>query len=136
MSFQSLANHFVCDIPVYEAGRPIEEVARELGLKPSGVIKLASNENALGPSPKAVAAMRAALKSAHLYPDGGAFYLRQALAKKLGVQPENLIFGAGSNEIIEFLFHAFVAPGDEVVVGDRAFVIYKFMCRMFQAQCV
>ncbi len=136
MSFSSLANHFVCDIPVYEPGRPIEEVARELGRKPSGIIKLASNENALGPSPKAVGAMRAALKNSHLYPDGGAFYLRAALAKKLGIQPENLIFGCGSNEIIEFLFHAFVTPGDEVVVGDRAFVIYKFMCRMFQANCV
>jgi len=136
VNFQSLARSFVCDIPVYEPGRPIEEVARELGLKPARVIKLASNENALGPSPKALAAMRAALSSAHLYPDGGAFHLRQALAAKLLINPENLIFGSGSNEIIEFLFHAFVAPGDEVVVGDRAFVIYKFMCRMFQAKCV
>lgn len=123
-------------MPVYEPGRPIEEVARELNLKPTGIIKLASNENALGPSPKAVAAMRAALKSAHLYPDGGAFYLRQALARKLGVQPDNLILGCGSNEIIEFLYHAFVAPGDEVVAGDRAFVIYSIMAKMFQAKCV
>lgn len=136
MSFQSIANRFICDVPVYEPGRPIEEVARELGRTPAAILKLASNENALGPSPKAVAAMRQALATAHLYPDGGAFYLRRTLAKKLGIQPDNLIFGAGSNEIIEFLFHAFVAPGDEVVVGDRAFVIYKFMSRLFQAQCV
>lgn len=136
MNFAALANHYVCDIPVYEPGRPIEEVARAVGLKPTGIVKLASNENALGPSPKAMAAMRAALRTAHLYPDGGAFYLRQVLAKKLGVQPGNLLFGSGSNEVIEFLFHAFVAPGDEVVVGDRAFVIYKFMCAMFQARCV
>ena len=140
MNFQSLANNFVCDIPVYEPGRPIEEVARDLGLRPSGIIKLASNENALGPSPKALAAMRRALKSAHLYPDGGAFYLRQALAKRLsgsgrdGARPtsvgmENIILGTGSNEIMELIYHAFVKPGDEVVVGDRAFVIYKFMAK-------
>jgi histidinol-phosphate aminotransferase len=136
MNYSSLANRFVCDVPVYEPGRPIEEVAREIGLQPSRVIKLASNENALGPSPKALAAMRAALKTAHLYPDGGVFYLRQTLAKKLRVQPENLIFGAGSNEVIEFLYHTFVAPGDEVVVGEKAFVIYAIMAKMFQAQCV
>lgn len=118
MNFPALARDFICDIPVYEPGRPIEEVGRELGLKPSRIIKLASNENPLGPSPKAVAAMRKALPTAHLYPDGGAFYLRQALAQKLGVDPGNLVFGSGSNEVIEFLFHAFVAPGDEVIVGD------------------
>jgi histidinol-phosphate aminotransferase len=123
-------------VPVYEPGRPIEEVARELGLKPAGIIKLASNENALGPSPKAIAAMRKALASAHLYPDGGGFYLRQALAKKLGVEIDNIILGTGSNEIIEFLYHAFVAPGDEVVAGDRAFVIYSIMAKMFQARCI
>jgi histidinol-phosphate aminotransferase len=136
MNLQTIANQFVCDVPVYEPGRPIEEVARELGLKPSDIIKLASNENALGPSPKAIAAMRKTLATAHLYPDGGGFYLRRALAKKLGVEMDNVILGAGSNEIIEFLFHTFVAPGDEVVAGDRAFVIYSIMAKMFQAQCV
>jgi histidinol-phosphate aminotransferase len=146
MNYSSLANRYICDVPVYEPGRPIEEVARELHLKPSGIIKLASNENALGPSPKAVAAMRQAVKTAHLYPDGGAFYLRQALAKKLNgsgraearpsVGMDNLIVGCGSNEIIEFLYHAFVSPGDEVIAGDRAFVIYLIMAKMFQAKCV
>jgi histidinol-phosphate aminotransferase len=136
MSFKSIANQFVCDVPVYEPGRPIEEVARELGLNPKTIIKLASNENPLGPSPKAVAAMRKALATAHLYPDGGGFYLRQALAKKLSVEIDNIILGAGSNEIIEFLYHAFVGPGDEVVAGDRAFVIYSIMAKMFQARCV
>ena len=132
----TLANKYVCDIPVYEPGRPIEEVARELGLKPQSVIKLASNENALGPSPKALAAMRKALTTAHLYPDGGGFYLRQALAKKLDVEIDNIVLGTGSNEIIEFLYHAFVAPGDEVVAGDRAFVIYSIMAKSFQARCI
>src|SRR5437016_6513594 len=91
VNFQSLANQYVCDVPIYEPGRPIEEVARELGLKPSGIIKLASNENALGPSPKAIAAMRKALATAHLYPDCGGFYLRQALAQKLGVEMDNIV---------------------------------------------
>ena len=136
MTFASLANQHVCDVPIYEPGRPTGEVARELRLKPAGIIKLASNENALGPSPKAVAAMRRALATAHLYPDGDCFYLRQALAKKLGVEKENIIVGTGSNEVIEFLYHAFVAPGDEVVTGDRAFVIYRIMAKSFQARCV
>ena len=146
MNYSSIANRYICDVPVYEPGRPIEEVARDLGIKPAGIIKLASNENALGPSPKAVAAMCAALKTAHLYPDGGAFYLRQALAKHLnrsgrdGARPsvgmDNIILGCGSNEIIEFLYHTFVGPGDEVVVGERAFVIYSIMAKMFQAKCV
>jgi histidinol-phosphate aminotransferase len=136
VSFTSLANKYVCDVPVYEPGRPIEEVARELGLKPALIIKLASNENALGPSPAALAAMHRALANAHLYPDGGGFYLRQALAQKLGVEMDNIVLGTGSNEVIEFLYHAFVGPGDEVVAGDKAFVIYKIMATMFQAKCV
>ena len=126
----------MCDVPVYEPGRPIEEVARELGLNPKSVIKLASNENPLGPSPKAVAAMRKALASSHLYPDGGGFYLRRALAKKLSCEIDNIVLGTGSNEIIEFLYHAFVGPGDEIIAGDRAFVIYSIMAKMFQARCV
>ena len=153
MNFQSIANKYVCDVPVYEPGRPIEEVARELGLNPKTIIKLASNENPLGPSPKAVAAMRNALAMAHLYPDGGGFYLRQALARKLNssgratsrpsagsarpsIRIDNIILGTGSNEIIEFLYHAFVVAGDEVVAGDRAFVIYSIMAKLFQAKCV
>ena len=80
--------------------------------------------------------MRKALTTAHLYPDGGGFYLRQALAKKLGVEIDNIVLGTGSNEIIEFLYHAFVAPGDEVVAGDRAFVIYSIMAKSFQARCI
>jgi histidinol-phosphate aminotransferase len=163
MNFQSLANRYVCDVPVYEPGRPIEEVAREMGLNPKSIIKLASNENPLGPSPKAVVAMRKALASSHLYPDGGGFYLRRALAthlrqgygevahigKKSGGQKrgraearpseigiDNIVLGTGSNEIIEFLYHAFVGPGDEIIAGDRAFVIYAIMAKMFQAKCV
>src|SRR5881628_1539852 len=99
-------NPILAEISVYQPGRPIEEVARELGLRPTNVIKLASNENPLGPSPKAVAAMRQVLENINLYPDGNAFYLKQKLSTKLGISPANLMLGNGSNEIIEFVGHA------------------------------
>ena len=87
-------------LPVYQPGRPIEEVARELGISPDTIIKLASNENPLGPSPRALEAMRRALETVHLYPDGNAFYLKQRLAEVLGVAPANLVLGSGSNEVL------------------------------------
>src|SRR6266496_2801269 len=93
-------------LPVYQPGRPIEEVARELGLSAASIIKLASNENPLGPSPAALAAMQKVLANLNLYPDGNAFHLKQKLAEKLGISPSNLILGNGSNEIIEFVGHA------------------------------
>jgi histidinol-phosphate aminotransferase len=97
-------------LPVYQPGRPIEEVARELNLPADSIIKLASNENPLGPSRLALAAMKKALTHAHLYPDGNAFYLKQKLAANLGLTPNHLILGNGSNEIIEFLGHALLSP--------------------------
>jgi histidinol-phosphate aminotransferase len=135
-SIWDLANPQFRDLPVYEPGKPIEETARELGADADAIIKLASNENPLGPSPKALAAMRAALDAAHLYPDGGGFYLREALAKKLGVSREHLILGAGSNEIIEFLGHAFLDRGDEIVTSEHAFVVYKLVAAVFGARTV
>ena len=94
----------------YEPGKPIEEVEREYGIANS--VKLASNENPLGPSPKALAAIRAKLDEVHLYPDGDCFYLKTGLAKKLGVSPEQLIFGNGSNEIIELAARTFMRAGE------------------------
>src|SRR5215207_34336 len=99
------------NLPVYQPGRPIEEVARELGLPAADIIKLASNENPFGPSPAALAAMEKTLQNLHLYPDGNAFYLKRKLAEKLGVSLANLILGNGSNEIIESVGHALMAPG-------------------------
>ena len=99
------------EITVYQPGKPIEETARELGLDPGAIIKLASNENPLGPSPMAMEAMREALEKGHLYPDGGGFCLCNAVAAKLGLGPENVILGNGSNEVLEFLGHAFLNPG-------------------------
>jgi histidinol-phosphate aminotransferase len=109
----------------YEPGKPIEEVEREYGIANS--IKLASNENPLGPSPKALAAVRAKLDDLNLYPDGDCFYLNSGLAKKLGVAPEQLIFGNGSNEIIELAVRAFMRPGDQAVMARQAFVVYQLI---------
>ncbi|HMC27968.1 MAG TPA: aminotransferase class I/II-fold pyridoxal phosphate-dependent enzyme, partial [Verrucomicrobiae bacterium] len=116
---------------VYQPGRPIEEVARELGLPAADIIKVASNENPLGPSPAALAAMEKAMQQLHLYPDGNAFYLKEKLAEKLGVEPSNLILGNGSNEIIEFVGHALVKPGSDVVVSQYCFAVYPLVTHLF-----
>src|SRR5213592_910406 len=106
-------NPALADVPVYQPDRPIEEVAREVGLPAADIIKLASNENPLGPSPAALAAMQRVLANLNLYPDGNAYYLKTKLAAKLDVPTTNLILGNGSNEIIEFAGHAYMAPGVE-----------------------
>jgi histidinol-phosphate aminotransferase len=123
-------------VPVYQPGRPIEEVARELGLAADDIIKLASNENPLGPSRLALAAMRKALAHVNLYPDGNAFYLKQRLAAKLGVTPAHLILGNGSNEVIEFLGHALISPGAEVVVSQYCFAVYPIVTALFGGKLV
>jgi histidinol-phosphate aminotransferase len=135
-SIWDLANRQLRNLPVYEPGKPIEETAREIGAQPDEIIKLASNENPLGPSPKALAAMQAALLSTNLYPDGGGFYLREALAARLDVSRDQLILGAGSNEIIEFLGHAFLDRGDEIVTSEHAFVVYKLVAAGFGARTI
>jgi histidinol-phosphate aminotransferase len=136
MSLPYSLNPALETLPVYQPGRPIEEVARELGLQPQSIIKLASNENPLGPSPKALAAMEHVLKNLHLYPDGNAFYLKQKLAVKLGMEPGNLILGNGSNEIIEFIGHALITPGSEVIVSQYCFAIYPIITKLFGANFV
>ncbi|MEI7881412.1 MAG: histidinol-phosphate transaminase [bacterium] len=137
MTINELARPWVAGLGVYEPGRPIEEVAREMGFQDaSEVIKLASNENALGPSPKAVAAMKKAAREMHLYPDGGAFYLRQALGKKLNVSPDQITVGSGSNELIEFIGHVFLDASTSIVMADRAFVVYKLVADMFRARTI
>ena len=107
----------------YVPGKPIEELQRELGL--NRVIKLASNENPLGPSPKAVAALVGANDTLHRYPDGGAYRLRQAIADRWKVTNEHVILGNGSDEILGLLARTFLSPGDEAVMADHTFVIYK-----------
>ena len=124
------------DLPAYQPGRPIEEVARELALPAEDIIKLASNENPLGPSPAALKAMQKVLGNLNLYPDGNAFYLKQRLAEKLGLQPANLVLGNGSNEIIEFVGHAYMAPGVDVVVSQYCFAVYPLVAKLFGANLI
>jgi len=133
MKYAELANAGVHQQPVYEPGKPIETVAREYGLDPANIAKLASNENPFGPSPKAIAAGAEALNSAHLYPDGGCHVLRQKIATQRGVSAESVLVGNGSNEIIELLGHAFLRPGLEVVMGAQAFIVYKLVAKLFGA---
>ncbi len=136
MSIWNTAHPWLRDLVSYEPGKPIEDVARELGLQPHEIIKLASNENPLGPSPKALLAMRETLERAHFYPDGGGYYLREAIAAREGLRRENVILGCGSNEIIEFIGHAFLKPGDEIITARHAFVVYKLMATLFGATTV
>lgn len=134
MSVQKWVKPAVLSQPVYEPGKPIEEVARELGLDPAGIIKLASNENPFGPSPRAISAAQAALRQAELYPDGGCFRLRQKLAERFQLSSDQFVIGNGSNEIIELLGHVFLGPGDDVVMGNPAFVVYKLVTLLFGAR--
>jgi histidinol-phosphate aminotransferase len=136
MNFESLARPSVLTQPVYEPGKPIEYVARELGLDPAGIIKLASNENPFGPSPRALEAARHALDHGQLYPDGGCFELRQRLAVARGMSADQFVIGNGSNEIIELLGHAFLGAGDHVVMGAPAFVVYKLVTLLFGAKAI
>ena len=127
---------FLKTLPIYQPGRPIEEVARELGLPVDSIIKVASNENPFGPSPLAMAALQKAIPGVNLYPDGNAFYLKQKLAAKLGVETANLVLGNGSNEIIEFVSHALLAPGADIVVSQYCFAIYPIAAKMFGANVI
>lgn len=136
MSLPFALNPALERLPVYQPGRPIEEVARELNLPVTEIIKLASNENPLGPSPRALAAMEKVLRNLHFYPDGNAFYLKQKLAARIEVDPANLILGNGSNEIIEFAGHALMRPGTEVVVSEYCFAVYPIVTHLFGARLV
>jgi histidinol-phosphate aminotransferase len=133
---ETTAHPHILNLLAYEPGKPVEELAREMGLNPSDIIKLASNENPLGPSPLALQAMRDTLERSHFYPDGGAWALRNAIAEKLGLERANVILGNGSNEIIEFIGHAFLKPGDEVVTAGHAFAVYSLMAQLFGAKTI
>jgi histidinol-phosphate aminotransferase len=117
----------IARIAPYEPGKPIEELERELGADwpEAGAIKLASNENPLGPSPRAIEAAHAALAAVHRYPDGGSFFLRQRLAEVLAVDEKQVIVGSGSNELIDLLVQTFVSPDEEVLAPAYSFACYR-----------
>lgn len=118
----------------YVAGKPIETIKRELGLKK--VVKLASNENPLGPSRKAFDAIRAALTGVYFYPDSNSWALRQALARKFCMDAGNVLLGAGSDELIELIAKVFFRPTDEVVISEHAFVRYQMAGQLMGCKAV
>lgn len=122
MDISKYVPDWILTLTPYQPGKPLEELEREYGIHDS--IKIASNENPLGPSPKAIAAITAALPRLNLYPDGDAFYLKRRLAEKLAIDRSRLIIGNGSNELIEMIVRTFLRVGEAVVVGQHAFAIY------------
>lgn len=124
-SITSLIQPYLTQLTPYQAGKPLEELAREFGL--TDAIKLASNENPLGPSPRALAAIQAELASLHRYPDSHAYYLKEDLSRHLGVKTSQLILGNGSDEILDLLVRALVCPGDEVVSTAHTFLMYGLL---------
>lgn len=124
---------YIREIAPYQPGKPIEEVERELRTR---AVKLASNENPLGPSPLAVEAARKALGESNRYPDGGGYYLRGALARKLGVTPENLILGGGSTELIDLVARTLLREGDEGLTSAGTFPLYSIAIRATGARLI
>jgi histidinol-phosphate aminotransferase len=127
MSLAQRVKPRVATLQPYQPGKPIEELERELGIHNS--LKLASNENPLGPSPQALEAVRGALHGVNRYPDGASFQLRRALSRRLDVPEEQLVFGCGSSELLELLAKSFVGEGDEVVYAWPSFAMYPIVMR-------
>jgi histidinol-phosphate aminotransferase len=125
VALADIVNPHIARLAPYAPGKPIEELERELGI--TGSIKLASNESPIGPSPRAVAAVREALAGVHRYPDGASFALRERLAGRLGVSGEQLVFGCGADEVLELLAKTFLSPGTEVVHAWPSFAMYPIV---------
>lgn len=123
-------------LPVYRPGKTIEAVAREHGFSLAEVAKLASNENPLGPSPAAIQAIQNAAASVNRYPDGDASALKHRLSETLSLSPANILLGNGSNELIEFVAHALLEPGDNIVVSQYCFAIYPLVAQLFGAEAI
>jgi len=129
-----LAPAYIRGIAPYQPGKPISELARELGLDEAGIIKLASNENPLGVSPKAQRAIRAVLGELARYPDGNGFELKQALKRRFGVAMDAIVLGNGSNDVLELAARAFLAPGLSAVYSQHAFAVYPLAVQAIGAQ--
>lgn len=132
VDFRSLANDYVSGLTPYQPGKPIEELERELGITSS--IKLASNENPLGPSPASMVAAQNALLKSHIYPDGNCFALKQALSQFLSVPPEKITVGNGSENIIEIIIKAYLHKDDNAVISQYAFLTIPILIKSCGAQ--
>lgn len=136
VDFEKLAVPGIRTLQPYQPGKPIDELAREFNLDPASIVKLASNENPLGPSPKALQALQGEFADLTRYPDGFGFDLKQALCKKLNVEMNQITLGNGSSDILDFIIRCFVQPGDEVVFSQHAFALYSLISTMAGANCV
>jgi histidinol-phosphate aminotransferase len=134
MALERVIKPHIRSLEPYQPGKPAEELDRELGIE--GSIKLASNENPLGPSPRAVAAVREAAAGVHRYPDGASYALRSELAGRLDVAPGQLVFGAGADEVLELLAKVLLGPGDEAVFAWPSFAMYPIVVRGMGATAV
>jgi len=133
MSIQSLIPKYICDIAPYQGGKPISELAREYKLEESSIVKLASNENPLGMSPKAREVILKSIDEIYRYPDGNAFKLKTAISLKFNLNPDGLIFGNGSNDILELAARTFLKVGDEVIFSQHAFAVYSLVTQAMGA---
>lgn len=133
IDYQSLAVKGVQALSPYQPGKPIDELSRELGLNPDSIIKLASNENPLGPSSKALAAVRDVLDELCRYPDGNGFALKQALSARYGVMPSQITLGNGSNDVLEVITRCFADQTSEVVFSQYAFAVYPLVTQAIGA---
>lgn len=136
MSIIPFANKHAFNLVAYQPGKPIEETAREIGMAPENIVKLASNENPFGPSPRAVEAMAKAAAGTHIYPDGASFALRSRIAGLFGVDFNQTAVGSGSSELIELLAHSFLNPGTETVAADYSFTLYNIVSKLSNATYV
>lgn len=132
--FLALAQPGVQKLSPYVPGKPVDELARELKLDPAGIVKLASNENPLGPSPKALAAIQAELSELTRYPDGNGFVLKQRLAQRYSVGVHQVTLGNGSNDILELVARAYLAPGLNAVFSEHAFAVYPIATQAVGAE--
>jgi histidinol-phosphate aminotransferase len=127
VALEHIAKAHIRALDPYKPGKPVEELERELGIE--GAVKLASNESPIGPSPKAVAALHAAVESINRYPDGACFSLRSALAERLAVREDQLVFGCGADELLELVAKTFLGVGDEVVFAWPSFAMYPIVAK-------
>ncbi|MEP7068995.1 MAG: histidinol-phosphate transaminase [Usitatibacter sp.] len=134
MNLNQLAPANVREIAPYVSGKPIGETARELGLAEADILKMASNENPLGASPRAIEAIREALDVLHYYPDGSGFELKAILARKLAVEPANIVLGNGSNDVLELVARAFLTRADSAVYSQHAFMVYALAVQAIGAK--
>jgi len=136
MSMKNLAPENVRAIAPYVPGKPIAETARELGLKEADILKMASNENPLGSSPKAVAAIRGALDDLAYYPDGSGYDLKAVLSRKLGIGPGHLVLGNGSNDVLELVARSFLTRDDSAIYARHAFLVYPLAVQAIGAKAI